>query len=323
MREAVIVSTARTPIGKAYRGAFNDTQAQTLGGHAIESARQARLGRSRRGRRRGDGRGAPAGLGGRQCRPPGAAARRLARQCRRHVGRPAMRLGPDGDRHRGQGDHRRRHERHHRRRARIHLPRPERQDEPLSSAGPLARRASRRRVHDDDRDGGDRRRAIPGDAPAPGRICAAVAAEDRRGPGRRALRRRDRAPPHRDEGRRQGDRRRLGQAGHAEAGRGSPRRHDLGWPRSVEARVRRRAADQGGLVHHRRQRLATLGRRQRLRLDGGQAREPAQPRSRSGSIAASRSPAATRTRWASDRCSPCRSSSRRTDSRSTTSACGN
>ncbi|RZO28007.1 MAG: hypothetical protein EVA90_05255, partial [SAR116 cluster bacterium] len=28
MRDAVIVSTARTPIGKAYRGAFNDTQAQ-------------------------------------------------------------------------------------------------------------------------------------------------------------------------------------------------------------------------------------------------------------------------------------------------------
>jgi acetyl-CoA C-acetyltransferase len=38
MREAVIVSTARTPIGKAYRGAFNDTPAQTLGGHAIASA---------------------------------------------------------------------------------------------------------------------------------------------------------------------------------------------------------------------------------------------------------------------------------------------
>jgi acetyl-CoA C-acetyltransferase len=38
MREAVIVSTARTPIGRAYRGAFNDTQAQTLGGHAIEHA---------------------------------------------------------------------------------------------------------------------------------------------------------------------------------------------------------------------------------------------------------------------------------------------
>jgi len=38
MREAVIVSTARTPIGKAYRGAFNDTQAQDLGGHAIGNA---------------------------------------------------------------------------------------------------------------------------------------------------------------------------------------------------------------------------------------------------------------------------------------------
>ena len=38
MREAVIVSTARTPIGKAFRGAFNDTQAQALGAHAIGAA---------------------------------------------------------------------------------------------------------------------------------------------------------------------------------------------------------------------------------------------------------------------------------------------
>ncbi|WP_029086798.1 acetyl-CoA C-acyltransferase [Brevundimonas aveniformis] len=38
MREAVIVSTARTPIGKAYRGAFNDTQAQQLGAHAVRHA---------------------------------------------------------------------------------------------------------------------------------------------------------------------------------------------------------------------------------------------------------------------------------------------
>jgi acetyl-CoA C-acetyltransferase len=40
MREAVIVSTARTAIGKAHRGAFNNTQAQTLGGHAITHAVQ-------------------------------------------------------------------------------------------------------------------------------------------------------------------------------------------------------------------------------------------------------------------------------------------
>ena len=38
MREAVIVSTARTPIGRAYRGAFNNTTGPTLGGHAIAEA---------------------------------------------------------------------------------------------------------------------------------------------------------------------------------------------------------------------------------------------------------------------------------------------
>ncbi len=40
MKEAVIVATARTPIGKAYRGAFNNTAAPTLGGHAIRAALQ-------------------------------------------------------------------------------------------------------------------------------------------------------------------------------------------------------------------------------------------------------------------------------------------
>ncbi len=38
MREAVIVSTARTPIGKAYRGAFNDTTSPALAAHAISHA---------------------------------------------------------------------------------------------------------------------------------------------------------------------------------------------------------------------------------------------------------------------------------------------
>jgi acetyl-CoA C-acetyltransferase len=38
MREAVIVSTARTPIGKAYRGAFNNTDGPALAGHAIRHA---------------------------------------------------------------------------------------------------------------------------------------------------------------------------------------------------------------------------------------------------------------------------------------------
>jgi acetyl-CoA C-acetyltransferase len=42
MKEAVIVSTARTPIGKAYRGAFNDTKSPSTAGHAIrESVKRA------------------------------------------------------------------------------------------------------------------------------------------------------------------------------------------------------------------------------------------------------------------------------------------
>jgi acetyl-CoA C-acetyltransferase len=38
MREAVIVSTARTPIGKAFRGAFNNTHGAVLGGHVVKHA---------------------------------------------------------------------------------------------------------------------------------------------------------------------------------------------------------------------------------------------------------------------------------------------
>ena len=38
MRDAVIVSTARTPIGRAYRGAFNNLPSPTLAAHAIRAA---------------------------------------------------------------------------------------------------------------------------------------------------------------------------------------------------------------------------------------------------------------------------------------------
>jgi acetyl-CoA C-acetyltransferase len=38
MADAVIVSTARTPIGKAYRGAFNMTHGAELGGHVVKHA---------------------------------------------------------------------------------------------------------------------------------------------------------------------------------------------------------------------------------------------------------------------------------------------
>ena len=77
-----------------------------------------------------------------------------------------------------------------------------------------------------------------------------------------------------------------------------------------------------GFSHHRRQCQPAVGRRQRLRdherQGSGQARAQAArhlPRLR-------RPPAASRTRWASARCSPCRACSSATASRSTTSACG-
>jgi acetyl-CoA C-acetyltransferase len=44
MADAVIVSTARTPIGRAYRGAFNNTHGATLGGHVVaEAVRRAKV----------------------------------------------------------------------------------------------------------------------------------------------------------------------------------------------------------------------------------------------------------------------------------------
>src|SRR5687767_10725129 len=38
VRDAVIVSTARTPIGRAYKGAFNATPSPTLAAHAVRAA---------------------------------------------------------------------------------------------------------------------------------------------------------------------------------------------------------------------------------------------------------------------------------------------
>ena len=40
MTDAVIVSTARTPLGKSWRGSFNMTHGATLAGHAIAHAVQ-------------------------------------------------------------------------------------------------------------------------------------------------------------------------------------------------------------------------------------------------------------------------------------------
>jgi len=38
MTQALIVSTARTPLAKSWKGAFNMTHGATLGGHAVKAA---------------------------------------------------------------------------------------------------------------------------------------------------------------------------------------------------------------------------------------------------------------------------------------------
>ena len=44
MTNAVIVSTARTPLAKSWRGAFNMTHGATLGGHAVHAAMAGKTG---------------------------------------------------------------------------------------------------------------------------------------------------------------------------------------------------------------------------------------------------------------------------------------
>ena len=121
MREAVIVSTARTPLTKAHRGEFNITPGPTLAAFAVRAAversgidpaliEDAILGC-----------GYPEGTTGRNVGRQSHRARRPADQHRRHHGQPLLRLGPAGHRD-GGGPHRgRRRAGHDRRRRREHL----------------------------------------------------------------------------------------------------------------------------------------------------------------------------------------------------------
>jgi len=78
MAQAVIVSTARTPIGRAYRGAFNNTHGATMGGYVVaEAVRRARL-------EPGEVEDVLIGC----ARPEGAAGNNVARQCAIRAGLP-------------------------------------------------------------------------------------------------------------------------------------------------------------------------------------------------------------------------------------------
>ena len=100
MVEAVIVSTARTPIGKAVRGAFNITHGADLGGHVIRHAVE------RAGIEPGEVEDVVMGC----AKPEGATGGNIARQAALRAGLPVTAAGADrqplllirpaGDRHR-------------------------------------------------------------------------------------------------------------------------------------------------------------------------------------------------------------------------------
>ena len=83
MREAVIVSTARTPIGKAFRGAFNNTHGARLGGHVIAAAI------ARAGVEPAEVEDVIMGCGV----PEGATGHNIARQCALRAGLPVTTAG--------------------------------------------------------------------------------------------------------------------------------------------------------------------------------------------------------------------------------------
>ncbi|MBI1773968.1 MAG: acetyl-CoA C-acyltransferase [Proteobacteria bacterium] len=79
MDDAVIVSTARTPIGRAYRGAFNNTHGASLGGHVVAEAIK------RAGIAPGEVEDVLMGC----AMPEGATGGNIARQCAIRAGLPA------------------------------------------------------------------------------------------------------------------------------------------------------------------------------------------------------------------------------------------
>ena len=139
---------------------------------------RAREGRSGRGRRRDHGRRAPAGRADHD-RPHRRASRRPSGDRRRHVDRPPVRVGPDGDRDRRQADHRRPDGRRRRRRRREHQPGPDRRDAPRPR--PRAAQHAQRRLHADDRHRRSGRQALRHQPRALRRICAPLAAAHRGG----------------------------------------------------------------------------------------------------------------------------------------------
>ena len=226
MDEAVIVSTARTPIGRAMRGAFNLTHGAVMGGHVVgEAVRRAGV--------------EPAEveevvLG--CANPEGATGGNIARQAGLRAGGAGVGGGDDGepvllvrsagDRHRGEPGGVRWRESGGGRGSREHQPGADHlEPEPLQ--GRVAGRAHGR-VHADDRDGGHRGGPLRHRPGAAERVCAGEPAAVCGRAAGRAVRRGDRAAAGDQGRRREGLGRGAARGGVAAAGRGEPAGDDAG-----------------------------------------------------------------------------------------------
>ncbi len=240
MRQAVIVSTARTPIGRAYRGAFNNTQGATLAGHVLAQAV------SRAGIDPGEVEDVIMGCALQQ----GTTGGNVARQAAVRAGLPVTTAGTTVDRQCSSGlqaisiasqrvDVRRPAGRY-RRRAGQHQPGAERAHEPVPRPRRMADGPQARDLHGDDRHRRDGGAALPDHPRGAGRVRAGKPAPHRRRPGSRPVRCRDRADGKPDGDDRQGDRRGQPPCGHAEERRGQPRRRPrwTAWPRSSRCAAR-------------------------------------------------------------------------------------
>ena len=201
MREAVVVSYARTGLAKSARGGFNMTPAMSMAAHAIahavekssvepDAVEDVYLGNGAHGagnlaRLSGLLAGLPVDDG----RGDDPAALLVGPQ--RH--RPGRQLHQGG---------RRRRRRRRRRRVDLHAQPGLRWP---GEHGPGADRDVPGHLHGDDRDRRHRRRALRRQPRVPGRVLAAVPAAHGRRPGARAVRRGDRADGDEDEARRQRD----------------------------------------------------------------------------------------------------------------------
>ena len=192
MVDAVIVSTARTPIGKAVRGAFNLTHGADMGGHVIAHAVK------RAGIEPGDVEDVTMGC----ANPEGATGGNIARQCAIRAGLPVTAAAQTVNRFCSSGLQ-----------AIALAARSITQDGvPVAVAGGLEfdqpradehehqvlpqrldRRAQGRALHADDRDGRHRRQALRHQPREAGRVRADEPAAHGRRPEGRPLRRRDRA----------------------------------------------------------------------------------------------------------------------------------